>query len=129
MLAAVLTVAVAACSAVHARSVRFTGRPDFAPTDPATVEILYRPPMRPHDVLGQVTIELEGKPSQDAIEDELREETAKMGGSAAVLVHGQSQRGDSVWTGGAWWSGGQIQPVTGEAISAIVVRYTTDREP
>jgi hypothetical protein len=120
---------LAACSSVNARSIHFVGRPDFPPTDPATVEILHRPPMRPHEVLGQVMIEPEGDPSEQEIEEKLRQQTAAMGGSAAIIVHDRLQRVGSVWTGGPWWGGGQIQPVMGEVISAIVVRFTTDREP
>jgi len=123
------TLLAAACSYVPARSIHFVGRPDFPPTDPAMVEILHRPPMRPHEVLGQVMLEPEGNPGQAAIEEKLRAETAAMGGSAAVIVHDQLQRVGSVWTGGPWWGGGNIQPVIGQVISAIVVRYTTDREP
>ena len=130
LLAVSLAVAtLAACSAVNARSIHFVGRPDFPPTDPATVEILHRPPMRPHDVLGQVVLHPEGNPGQAAIEEKLREETAAMGGNAAVIVHDQLQRVGSVWTGGPWWGGGQIQPVMGEVISAIVVHFVTDHEP
>lgn len=121
--------ALASCSYVNARSIHFVGRPEFPPTDPATVQILHRPPMRPHDVLGQVMIEPEGDPSQEAIEEKLRAETAAMGGNAAVIVHDRLQRVGSVWTGGPWWGGGQIQPVMGEVISAIVVRFVGDREP
>lgn len=126
---AMIGTTLAACSYVNARSIHFVGRPDFPPTDPATVEILHRPPMRPHEVLGQVMIEPEGDPSQQEIEEKLREQTAAMGGSAAVIVQDRLQRVGSVWTGGPWWGGGQIQPVMGEVISAIVVRFTTDREP
>ena len=121
--------AFASCAYVNARSIHFVGRPDFPPTDPATVEILHRPPMRPHEVLGQVMIEPEGDPSEEAIEEKLRQETAAMGGNAAVIVHDRLQRVGSVWTGGPWWGGGQIQPVMGEVISAIVVHFVTDREP
>jgi hypothetical protein len=119
---------LAACSSVRASSTHFVGRPTFPPTDAATVEVLHRPPMRPHEVLGQVVIEPEGNPSQDAIEDKLREETAQMGGSAAVIVYDHLNRVGAVWTGGPWWAGGQIQPVKGERVSAIVVRFTTDHE-
>jgi hypothetical protein len=125
--AATLTVLAAACSSVQARSIRFVGRPGFQPTDPATVEILPRPPMRPQDILGQVIVEPEGEPSKETIEDKLREETARMGGSAAVIVCDRLRRVGPVWTGGPWWSGGgEIQPVPGEGISAIVIRYATD---
>jgi hypothetical protein len=127
--ATLVACALASCSYVNARSIHFVGRPEFPPTDPATVEILHRPPMRPHDVLGQVMIEPEGDPSQEAIEEKLRAETAAMGGNAAVIVHDRLQRVGSVWTGGPWWGGGQIQPVMGEVISAIVVRFVGDREP
>jgi len=124
-----LSALASACSSVQARSIHFVGRPDFPPTDPATVEILHRPPMRPHEVLGQVVVEPQGNPGQAEIEQKLREETAAMGGNAAVIVHDQLQRVGSVWTGGPWWGGGQIQPVMGQVISAIVVHYTTDRLP
>ena len=127
--ATLLASTLAACSSVTARSIHFVGHPAAAPTDPATVDILHRPPMRPHDVLGQVVIELEGDPSEDAIEEQLRAATAAMGGNAAVVVYDRQQRVGSVWTGGPWWSGGQIQPVTGDVVSAIVVRFVGDREP
>lgn len=124
-----LTALAAACSSVQARSIHFVGRPEYPPTDPATVEILHRPPMRPHDVLGQIVVEPEGNPSQEAIEEKIREQTAAMGGNAAIIVHDSLQRVGSVWTGGPWWGGGQIQPVMGQVISAIVVHYTSDRLP
>lgn len=114
---------VAACSGVQARSVHFVGRPTFPPTDPATVEILHRPPHRPHWVLGQVIAEPEGNPSEAAIEEKLREEAAQMGGNALVIVHDGLRRVGAVWEGGPWWGGGTIHPVMGEVISAIVVRY------
>jgi hypothetical protein len=129
VLCALIGTTLTACSSINARSIHFVGRPDFPPTDPATVEILHRPPMRPHEVLGQVMIEPEGDPGEEQIEQKLREQTAAMGGSAAVIVYDRLQRVGSVWTGGPWWGGGQIQPVMGEVISAIVVRFTTDREP
>jgi hypothetical protein len=125
----VVATSLAACSSVQARSIHFIGRPEFPPTDPASVEILHRPPMRPHDVLGQVMLQPEGNPGEPAIEQKLRDETAAMGGNAAIIVHDQLQRIGSVWTGGPWWGGGQIQPVVGEVISAIVVRFTSDRLP
>jgi hypothetical protein len=127
-----LTILATACSYsyVRARSVPFVDRPAFPPTDPATVEILLRPPMRPQDILGQVILEPEGDPSQSAIEEKLREETAQMGGSAAVIVFDRRHWFGSMWTGVPWWSGGgQTQHVGGEAISAIVIRYVTAVEP
>lgn len=121
LLALALAALAAACSSVQARSIHFVGRPDFPPANPATVEILHRPPMRPHEVLGQVMLEPEGDPGQAAIEEKLREETAKMGGNAAVIVADRLRRVGSVWEGGPWWGGGRIQPVMGQVISAIVV--------
>ena len=47
----------------------------------------------------------------------------------AEAVAKRLQRVGSVWTGGPWWGGGQIQPVMGEVIAAIVVHFVTDREP
>jgi hypothetical protein len=118
-----------ACSSLQARAIRYAGRPEFAPTDAATVQILHRPPMRPHDVLGEVVVETRGRPSEEKIEDELRDEAARMGGSAAVIVQDRQQRLGSLWTGGPWWAGGKIQPAPGDAIVAVVVRYVTNEEP
>jgi hypothetical protein len=108
---------------VEARSIRFVGEPTFPATDPSTVQILHRPPEQAHWVLGQVTVEPQGDPSQDQIEAKIREETANLGGNAAVIVADRLQRVGAVWTGGPWWGGGNIQPVMGQVISAIVVRY------
>jgi len=123
-----LAALAAACSAVVARSVHFVGRPDFAPTDAATIAILHRPPTEPHWVLGQIIARPQGDPGQAAIEDKLREEAAQMGGNAVVIVHDGLRRVGSVWTGGPWWGGGTIQPVMGEVVSAIVVRYKPEGE-
>jgi hypothetical protein len=46
-----------------------------------------------------------------------------MGGNAVVIVADGLRRVGSVWQGGPWWGGGTIQPVMGQVISAIVVRY------
>jgi hypothetical protein len=118
-----LVLLVAACSGVQTRSIHFVGRPDFPPTDPATVQILHRPPEEPHWVLGQIMAEPEGNPGQAEIEEKLREQGAAMGGNAVVIVADGLRRVGSVWQGGPWWGGGTIQPVMGQVISAIVVRY------
>lgn len=126
---ALLAVLATACSSVQTRSIHFVGRPEFPPTDPATVEILSRPPERPHWVLGQIIAEPQGNPGDAAIEEKLREDAAAMGGNAVVIVHDGLRRVGAVWQGGPWWGGGTIHPVMGQVISAIVVRFKPEGEP
>ena len=56
-----------------------------------------------------------------SIEKAMREEAAKLGGDAAVLVYDRTQRMGMVVTGG-WWVQ-YARPVYGRVIVAVAIKY------
>ena len=77
----------AGCNTVSTTATQYIGGPKFPPTDPATVQILRTQPTRAHVRLGEIRAE----PSNTGvdvvkIETALREQAAKMGADAAVVV-------------------------------------------
>jgi hypothetical protein len=121
----VLTAAAAllltGCSSVSAQAIRYVGAPQPPPTDPSRVEILRRVPSRPHEKLGEVVLQPSGDPDVAAIEKKMREETAKLGGDAAVLVYDKTKRMGTVYSGD-WWVV-RAQPLWGRTIVVVAVKY------
>jgi hypothetical protein len=115
------TVGLSACSTVSVSSMRYVGVPEFAPTDPATVEILRREPRRPHEKLGEVYLEPSGHPSVAEMEQAIRTEAAKLGADAAVLVYDRTKRIGTVYQG-PWWARSS-HAVYGRWIVAVAIHY------
>jgi len=117
----VTTLVLPACATVSAGSERYIGGPVFAPTDPASVELLRREPKRPHVQIGEVFL----SPSRGAgvadLEKALRQEAAKLGAHAAVVVHDRTRRVGTVVSGG-WWVR-HARPVYARNIVAVAIRY------
>jgi len=121
----VLTAAAAllltGCSSVSADTKRYVGAPQPPPTDPLRVEILRRVPKRPHERIGEVVLTPSGAPHVDEIEKRLREETAKLGGDAAVLVYDRTKRMGTFVTGD-WWVV-RASPLYERVIVAVAIKY------
>ncbi len=121
----VLTAAAAllltGCASVPSETMRYVGAPQPPPTDPARVEILRHVPTRPHEKLGEVVLTPSDDPPISAIETKIREETAKLGGDAAVLVYDRTRRMGTVVTG-TWWVA-YARPLYGRVIVAVAVKY------
>lgn len=113
--------AAAGCSSVNATSRTYPDAPSFAPTDPSSVEILRSDPAIPYVRLGEVTISLQNNPSQDAIAKALREQAAKMGATAAVLVYDGSQAMGVMYSGPMWAPADPTQ--LGQVVIAVAIRY------
>ncbi len=120
MIAAVLTT-IAGCNYVTVNTRPYLGMPSYPPTDPASVEILRTEPLRPHERLGEITLEPQGSPSVTEMEQKLREAAAKMGANAAVLVADRTMRMGAVVTGP--WYGRQVSPEFQRFIVAVAIRY------
>ena len=110
------------CNTVSVSSRQDLGVPTFAPTDPATVQILRTPPMLPHIRLGEITCEPSGNPTVQAIEAKFQQAAAKMGANAVVIVADQTQIMGAYVTG-PWW-GRSIQTYSGRVIVGVAIRYT-----
>lgn len=80
-----LASALASCSPYTGVNV-YPGAPRFAPTYPGDVVLLRHEPRRPHIRLGEVWIRPEHRWSPFYVEQKLREQTAKIGGHALVIV-------------------------------------------
>ncbi len=122
---AVLTLAamtLLACSTVSVSSTRYLGVPEFAPTDPSTVEILRHIPKKPHEKLGEVFLQPSGHPPVPEMEQALRTEAAKLGADAAVVVYDRFKRIGTVIQG-PWWARSSY-PVYGRTIVAVAIRFT-----
>jgi len=127
---ALLALAVAtccvSCSSVSASSERLIGSAAYPPTRTETVLILRREPKKPHERLGHVYVDPDGKPPVEEIEAAIRKETAKLGGDAAVIVFDKTQRVGTM-VEGPWWNR-RAYPITGRKIIAVAIRYKGERE-
>ena len=121
VLAVAAVAGISGCASVNAESERYIGAPQFAPTNPASVEILRREPHRPHVQLGEVILSPSGDPDVAELEKGIREEAAKLGADAAVLVYDKTKRVGTVYSGG-WWVR-SATPIYGRKIVAVAIRY------
>ncbi len=94
----------------------------YPPTNPANLQLLREPPMRPHIRLGEIFAEPEGNPPITEIEQKLLQAAAKMGADAAVLVADRTMRMGAVVSGP--WYGRQISPDFQRVIIVVAIKYT-----
>ena len=111
------------CNTVSISSNQYIGGPQFAPSNPADIQILRELPTRPHVRLGEVRAE----PSSEnvgvpKIEQALRDAAAKMGADAVVIVYDHTQVTGAMITGP--WYGRTIQETTGLVIIGVAIKYT-----
>ena len=115
------------CSYYHSRSLTYLGTPRPAPTEAAQIEIIHRPPTRPHDRLGEIVVDASLSPPPDAqkIEARFRREAAKMGADAVFIVQDQAQT-TGWWMGGPWW-GPSVSSVETRVIVGVALKYQATR--
>ncbi|MBB3105110.1 hypothetical protein [Azomonas macrocytogenes] len=114
---------LSACANIEAHITEYVGAPHISPTSPASVEVLRSEPTRPHDRLGEVVLDASTEPSPpvNEIEQKLREEAAKIGGEAVVVVYDQIQPVAAYVSGPLWDR--DIQTIQGRKLKGIVIRY------
>ena len=107
LLLTALACVLASCAYVDATTTQYVGVPRSAPTDAATVQVLPSEPMRTHDRLGEILLDISVDPAPPVadIEQRLREEAAKMGGNAVFVVRDV------------------VSPGVGRKLIAIAIRY------
>jgi hypothetical protein len=105
--AAALACALASCAYIEASTTQYVGVTRPAPTDAAAVQVLPSEPMRVHDRLGEILLDIsvDPAPSVQEVEQRLREEASKMGGNAVFVVRDQ------------------IVPSVGRKLIAVAIRY------
>ncbi len=110
------------CQTVATMHTQEIGVPRYPPSDPAQVQILRAEPTRPHVRLGEVRAEPSAQDVDAAkIEAALREEAAKLGADAVVVVYDRTQITGAVVTG-PWW-GASIHRIEGRVVIAVAIKY------
>ena len=105
--AVALACALSACAYVDATTTQYVGVPRFPPTEPNTVQVLAAEPMKVHDRLGEILLDISVDPPAAVaeVEQRLREEAAKMGGNAVFVVRDM------------------VNPSAGRKLIAVAIRY------
>jgi ABC-type sugar transport system substrate-binding protein len=121
LLLAALTCSVCSCSTVSADTTKYAGA-QHPPTQPANVQILRFQPTQPCQQLGEIVLNAPSINSQsdEEIQTKLREEGAKLGADAVVVVDaGIQPEGEAV--GAGWYT--TYEPVYGEKVVAKAIKY------
>lgn len=111
------------CATIDAQTTAYVGVEHPAPTLASEVVVLRTEPLRPHVRLGEVLIDasVDPAPPITQVEEKLREESAKLGGDAVVVVY------DHIGTVGAYVSGPlwsrDIETIQGRKLKGIVIKY------
>jgi hypothetical protein len=111
------------CGGISASTRMYPGAPTFAPTDPAAVEVLRTEPAVPYVRLGEVTLNLQGNPSQQQLSQALQKQAAQMGATAVVLVFDGSQSYGVMYSG-PLWSPADPSSYGTQVLIAVAIRYT-----
>jgi ABC-type glycerol-3-phosphate transport system substrate-binding protein len=125
-LLAALVCSVCSCSSTGttARITQYAGTSPQPPTQPANVRILRFEPTQPSQQLGEIVVNIPPNTPQSSAEvnNMLREEAAKIGADAVVVVDDRIQvEGETVSVG--WFT--NYEPVTGERVVAKAFKYQT----
>ena len=115
---------LAACGAtIDAKSMQYAGASRPAPTDAMRVVILRSEPSGAHERLGEIVIDasVEPAPPVAQVEQKMREEGAKLGADAVVVVLDRVQP-TAVYVSGPWW-GRSANTVTGRKLVGVAIRY------
>ena len=126
LLAGALTAAFLAlggCATVDAQTTAYVGVEHPAPTLASEVVVLRTEPLRPHVRLGEVLIDasVEPAPPISEVEQKLREESAKLGGDAVVVVYDHIQAVGAYVRGGVWSR--DVETIEGRKLKGIVIKY------
>lgn len=113
----------AGCSYFHSHTIAYLGAPRPAPTEPARIEILHRPPERPHDRLGEIVVDasLSPPPDPSKLEARFRREAAKLGADAVFIVQDRAET-TGWWVSGPWW-GPTVSPTQARIIVGVAIKY------
>ncbi|KPG89227.1 hypothetical protein AEQ67_33040 [Pseudomonas sp. RIT-PI-q] len=111
------------CATVDAQTTAYVGVEHPAPTLASEVVVLRTEPLRPHIRLGEVLIDasVEPAPPITEVEQKLREESAKLGGDAVVVVYDHIQAVGAYVRGGVWSR--DVETIEGRKLKGIVIKY------
>ena len=102
-----LACALASCAYVDATTTQYVGVPRFPPTEAKSEQVLNAEPMKTHERLGEILLDIsiDPAPPVEDVEARLREEAAKMGANAVFVVRDM------------------LNPNVGRKLIAVAIRY------
>ena len=114
---------LSACASIDAQTPASVGAPHPGPTLAATVQVLRVEPMRPHVRLGEILVDASVDPAPPItdVEQKLKDEAAKIGGDAVVVVYDRIQP-VAAYVSGPLWSR-DIETIQGRKLKGIVIQY------
>jgi hypothetical protein len=115
--------ALSGCATVDARTTAYVGVEHPAPTLASEVVVLRTEPLRPHIRLGEVLIDasVDPAPPITQVEGKLRDESAKLGGDAVVVVYDHIQPMGAYVNGPLWAR--DVRTIEGRKLKGIVIKY------
>lgn len=120
---AVTLLALSACASIDAQTTAYVGGPHPGPTLAANVQVLRVEPTRPHVRLGEILVDASVDPAPPIadVEQKLKDEAAKIGGDAVVVVYDHIQP-VAAYVSGPLWSR-DIETIQGRKLKGIVILY------
>ncbi|WP_223497628.1 hypothetical protein [Pseudomonas sp. BF-R-16] len=111
------------CATVDAQTTAYVGVEHPAPTMASEVVVLRTEPLRPHIRLGEVLIDasVDPAPPITQVEGKLRDESAKLGGDAVVVVYDHIQPMGAYVNGPLWAR--DVRTIEGRKLKGIVIKY------
>lgn len=111
------------CASITVNSRPYLGGPTYAPTTPASVQILKSEPTQPKVRLGEVMLSVSGQPSREDIERKLKEAAARLGANATFIVYDHSSVFPVVYPDWYWGGPTGVNEYVRRDIVAVAVRY------
>lgn len=114
---------LSACASIDAQTTAYVGGPHPGPTLAANVQVLRVEPTRPHVRLGEILVDASVDPAPPIadVEQKLKDEAAKIGGDAVVVVYDRIQP-VAAYVSGPLWSR-DIETIQGRKLKGIVILY------
>ena len=114
---------LSACASIDAQTTAYVGGPHPGPTLAANVQVLRVEPTRPHVRLGEILVDASVDPAPPIadVEQKLKDEAAKIGGDAVVVVYDRIQP-VAAYVSGPLWSR-DIETIQGRKLKGIVIQY------
>jgi hypothetical protein len=114
---------LSACATVDAQTTAYVGVEHPAPTIPSEVQILRTEPMRPHVRLGEILVDASVDPAPPIaeVEEKLRDEAAKLGADAVVVVYDHIGPVGAYVTGPLWSR--DVETIQGRKLKGIAIKY------
>ena len=116
-----LLLALCGCTSISVDTKAYLGSPNYAPSDPAKVQILAAEPKEPKERLGEVRLSTGESPPREQLEEKLRQAAAKLGADAVYVVYDKTHVFPVVYVG--WAGPGGVSEETRREIVAVAIKY------